>query len=85
MEALSEENKFVHRIQDEPIHAKCRNMELCKSKLRQEMVENRLDHADPDSAGTDTAVRRHGCGDKRDGARDLHRRVHDPDRIDLSD
>ena len=85
VEALSEEDKFVHRIQDEPVHAECRNMELCKSKLRQAMVENRMDHADTDSAGTDTAVRRHGCGDKRDGTGDLYSRMHDPDRIDLSD
>ena len=56
VEALSEENKFLCRIQDEPVHAECRNMELCKSKLRQAMVENRIDHADTDSAGTDTDV-----------------------------
>ena len=85
VEALSEENKFLCRIQDEPVHAECRNMELCKSKLRQAMVENRIDHADTDSAGTDTDVRRHGCGDKRDGTGDLYSRMHDSDRIDLSD
>lgn len=85
VEALSEENKFLCRIQDEPFHAECRHLELCKSKLRQAMVENRLDHADPDSTGADTAVRRHGYGDKRDGARDLHSRMHDPDCNDLPD
>ena len=85
VEALSEENKFLCRIQDEPVHAECRNMELCKSKLRQAMVENRMDHADTDSAGTDTDVWRHGCGDKRDGTGDLYSRMHDPDCIDLSD
>lgn len=44
-----------------------------------------VDHADTDSAGTDTDVRHHGCGDKRDGTGDLYSRMHDPDCIDLSD